>query len=296
MPELPEVETLRRELARGLVGQKIAGGKILWRGAIKPLSPKQFLKQIVGQKITMVERRAKILLLSLRPSELTLAIHLKMTGQLIYHPLRLPQRGREKQATSSLPFGEGQGGVNLSKHTRAIFNFTDGSHLYFNDLRKFGWLKLLSDDSKKKWLARLGREPLTPEFDFETFKTILKRYPNRWLKQTLLDQTLVAGLGNIYADESCFGAKVRPIRRVKSLTVLEIKKLYLAIKRILNLAIKKGGTSAKDYVRSDGSLGNFVPYLKVYGRAKQKCKHCKTLIRKIKLAGRGTHFCPRCQK
>ncbi|MFH1170366.1 MAG: bifunctional DNA-formamidopyrimidine glycosylase/DNA-(apurinic or apyrimidinic site) lyase [Candidatus Vogelbacteria bacterium] len=294
MPELPEVETLRRELARVLVGQKIASGEILWRGAIKPLSPKQFLQKIIGQKIKKVERRAKILLLSLHPSDLTLAIHLKMTGQLIYqpHPLQLPRRGRERQSKRPLPFGEGRGGV----HTRVIFNFTDRSHLYFNDLRKFGWLKILSADHRKILIARHGLEPLTPEFSLKKFQTILSRYPNRILKALLLDQTLIAGLGNIYVDESCFASRIKPARKIKTLSKLEIKKLYSAIKRILKLAITKGGTSARDYVRSDGSLGNFVPHLKVYGRAKQPCKICRAPITKIKLAGRGTHFCPRCQK
>ena len=296
MPELPEVETLRRELTRVLVGKKIAGGEILWRGSIKPLSPKQFFQKIVGQEIIRVERRAKILLLSLHPSDLTLAIHLKMTGQLIYHPRPLSPRGREKQSKRPLPFGEGRGGVNLFNHARIIFNFTDGSRLYFNDLRKFGWLKILSADHRQMILARHGVEPLTSAFDFETFKTILKRYPNRRLKQTLLDQTLVAGLGNIYTDESCFRARLKPTRKIKALSRSETEKLYRAIKIILKLAIKKGGTSAKDYVHSDGSLGNFVPYLKVYGRAGQPCKRCKTPITKIKLAGRGTHYCSKCQK
>ncbi|MFH1170653.1 MAG: DNA-formamidopyrimidine glycosylase, partial [Candidatus Vogelbacteria bacterium] len=184
----------------------------------------------------------------------------------------------------------------LIKHTRIIFNFADGGQLYFNDLRKFGWLKILSADHKTRLENRHGVEPLSPKFDLETFKTILKRHPNRRLKQTLLDQTLIAGLGNIYADESCFASRIKPARKIKTLSTPEIKKLYRAIKMILKLAIKKGGTSARDYVRSDGSLGNFVPHLKVYGRGGQPCKKCRTLITKIKLAGRGTHFCPQCQK
>lgn len=284
MPELPEVETLRRELAKVLIGQVIKIVKIFWP---KSVSPKNFAARLKGAKILGVNRRAKILLLDLT-NDRTLAIHLKMTGQLVYHPL---------------PFGEGRGGVIIGSHpedptkyTRTIFNFTDGSYLYFNDLRKFGWLKILSADHKKILSERHGVEPLSPKFNFKTFKTILNRYPNRRLKQTLLDQTLIAGLGNIYVDESCFASRIRPNRRIKSLATLEIKKLYLVIKRILKLAIAKGGTSARDYVRSDGSNGNFVPYLKVYGRAKQPCKICKTPIMKIKLAGRGTHFCPQCQK
>lgn len=284
MPELPEVETIRRELDRVLSGQVIKSGKIFWPGAVKPLSPSTFLKKLVGQKVKKVERRAKILLLSLQPSELTLAIHLKMTGQLIYPN---QNQGSTLKPAKAEP---------LIKHTRVIFNFTDGSTLRFNDLRKFGWIKILSDDDKKVLLARLGREPLSPKFNLETFQTILDRYPNRRLKHTLLDQTLIAGLGNIYVDESCFMAGVRPTRRTKTLTQLEITKLYRAIPKILNLAIKKGGTSARDYIRSTGQPGGFAAYLKVYGRGGKKCKRCAGVIKKIKLAGRGTHYCPKCQK
>ena len=300
MPELPEVETLRRELERVLVGQIIKTGKVFWPGTVAPLSSSAFVKKLSGQKITAIRRRAKILLLSLSPSQLTLAIHLKLTGQLVYHPLQPPQRGRDN---SPLLRGGARGGVVIgghpedpTKHTRAIFHFTDGSQLYFNDLRKFGWLKLLSSNSKEGLLARLGREPLSKEFGWETFKTILQRYPNRRLKQTLLDQTLIAGLGNIYVDESCLATRVMPDRRVKKLTDSEIKKLHRAIQRILKLAIREGGTSARNYVRSDGRPGGFVPYLKVYGRTGKPCKNCRSPITKVKLLGRGTHFCPQFQK
>ncbi len=296
MPELPEVETLRRELAKVLIGQVIKAVKILWPGVVAPLSPRQFLKKIIGQKIRKVERRAKILLLEL--NDCHLAIHLKMTGQLIYvpspHPLQLPPRGRGKQLKVPLPLGEGRGGVN--KHTRVIFNFADRSQLYFNDLRKFGWLRLLRHHHRKELSERHGLEPLSRDFTFKKFLARLDRYPQRRLKPFLLDQTLIAGLGNIYADESCFAAGLRPNRRIKTLTNDENKKLYRAITNILRRAISKGGTSSRDYVRSDGSRGGFAAYLKVYGRGGQPCRRCTTPIRKIKLASRGTHYCPGCQR
>lgn len=288
MPELPEVETLRRELNRVLVNQTIKSGKILWPGSVKPLSLKQFLKKIIGQKIVRVERRAKILFLNFTGGG-ALAIHLKMTGQLVYRP----STSYLLQANKLIVGGHPE---DPTKHTRAIFNFTDDSRLYFNDLRKFGWLKILPAGEVRQIHEQHGLEPLSANFTLKNFTAALKRYPNRRLKQTLLDQTLIAGLGNIYADESCFAAGLRPARRIKTLTSDEIKKLHQAIKNILRRAIKKGGTSARNYVRSDGSRGGFFPLLKVYGHGGRPCRRCQTPIAKIKLAGRGTHFCSKCQR
>lgn len=303
MPELPEVETLRRELSEVLTGRKIKKVAVLTPKTISPLTVQRFTTRLRGQKITAVERRAKILLISFFPRPITLAIHLKMTGQLVFysqgstlkpakveplivggHPQPLPQ-GLSLAGSKDSPFN----------YTRVSFNFTDGSRLYFNDLRKFGWLRLLDHQSVTKLHERHGLEPLSPNFTLQTFHQILGRYPKRILKALLLDQTLIAGLGNIYVDESCFFAKLKPARKIKTLSDLEIEKFYHAIKIILKLAIKHGGTSAKDYVRSDGSRGGFAAYLKVYGRAKHPCRVCKTLISKIRLASRGTHFCPKCQ-
>ncbi len=302
MPELPEVETLKRELARVLIGREIKEVKIFWPKGVAPLSPALFARKIKGAKIITVDRRAKILLLTL-DNNYTLAIHLKMTGQLIYDPQSstLMTHEVEPLIIGGHPEPQPQG-LSLDKskdspfnYTRVILTFTDGSKLYFNDLRKFGWLRLMKSNEVKSWLAHLGWEPLTPSFTFKKFETIINRYPNRRIKHTLLDQTLVAGLGNIYVDESCFASRIKPDRLVKTLKPLEIKKLYREIKRILNLAIKKGGTSARNYVRSNGARGGFVPYLKVYGRSGAPCRRCQTPISKIKVAGRGTHFCAQCQ-
>ena len=303
MPELPEVETLRRELAEVLIGQVIKSVKVLWP---KSVTPKDFARKLKGSKILGVNRRAKILLLNLTDNQ-TLAIHLKMTGQLVYrpnqnqgstlgtfkvepliiggHPQPLPQ-GLSLAGFKDSPFN----------YTRAVFNFTDGSRLYFNDLRKFGWLHLLKPQAVTALHEHHGAEPLAPSFTIQTFRAILDRYPRRILKAVLLDQTLIAGLGNIYADESCFAARIKPSRRVATLTAMEKLKLYRAIRSLLTLSIKHGGTSARDYRHSDGSRGGFATYLKVYGRAGKPCRRCGTLISKIKLAGRGTYFCPKCQK
>ncbi|MBI2100440.1 MAG: DNA-formamidopyrimidine glycosylase [Candidatus Vogelbacteria bacterium] len=278
MPELPEVETLRRELERALVGRVIKSIKILWSKIILPLTPTGFRRKIRGQKITAITRRAKIIFLDLE-NHLTLAVHLKMTGQLVFQSL-------QSQGSTSGEF----------KHTRAILSFTDDSRLYFNDLRKFGWLRLVSAKDKQIMTEKHGLEPLSPEFTLTNFIRALTRYPNRKLKPALLDQTLIAGLGNIYADESCLAAGLRPMRRVKTLTDQEIKKLHRVIKQVLKLALAKGGTSSRNYVRSDGLPGGFFSYLKVYGRGGRPCRHCRTPIVKIKLAGRGAHYCPKCQK
>lgn len=275
MPELPEVETLKRELGI-IVGKKFKlASSPAWAGVANKLKNK---------KIISVERRAKILIISLDSSE-HLLVHLKMTGQLIYQP-----------KTGKLVIG-GHPQENPFKYTRAEFIFTDNSKLFFNDLRKFGWLKLLNKTESEKILDKHGIEPLSKQFTFQTFQNLLQKYPNRKLKQFLLDQALIAGLGNIYVDESCFLAKILPTRIVKSLTKLEQKNLHASIIKVLKLSIAKKGTSAKNYVRSDGTRGGFVPYLNVYGRKNEKCKRCKTgVIQKIKFAGRGTHFCNKCQK
>src|SRR3989344_3047805 len=276
MPELPEVETLKRELAHVLPGKKIAAFE----------SAKFAHLNLVGKKISKVERRAKILIFKLQapPSKLPafLLIHLKLTGQLIF-------KNKNQLIIGGHP-------ADPTKHTRAIFTFSDGSQLFFNDLRKFGWLKVVGGADLAKIFSATGVEPLSPAFTLPVLRKILARHPKRNLKQFLLDQTLVAGLGNIYVDESCFAASVLPMRIVKSLTANEIEKLHRAIISVLKLATKHKGTSARNYVRADGSPGGFVPYLNVYGRGRQKCKVCQTPIVKIKLAGRGTHYCPHCQK
>lgn len=183
-----------------------------------------------------------------------------------------------------------------NKFSRIIFTFFDGSHLFFNDLRKFGWLKIVDGGQLLAINKNYGIEPFTKDFTLKNFKKVLTKYPKRKIKQLLLDQNKIAGVGNIYADESCFCAKIKPTRAVGSLKEKEIKNLFSCISKIMKLSIKRGGTSMNNYVRADGQPGGFRPYLKVYGRGGQKCKICKSIIIKIKLNGRGTHYCPRCQK
>jgi formamidopyrimidine-DNA glycosylase len=214
---------------------------------------------------------------------------LKLTGQLIFRP----KRGRAVMGGHPQK-GGGQGLPN--KFTHLIFNFSDGSFLYFNDLRKFGWARLVDDRGVSEIVSAHGPEPLSKEFSLAYLQAVIIKYPNRKLKQILLDQTLIGGIGNIYCDESCFCAKIRPTRIAKKITLAEVKKLHQCINGVIRLAISKKGTSADTYVRLSGQPGGMVPYLKVYGRKGEKCKRCGGLIDRIKVNGRGTHFCPKCQK
>ncbi len=287
MPELPEVETIKRELAKALIGKTIKRVILTWPKMVLPLSPQTFSKKLMGQKIKNIERRAKMLLVHFSNSTL-LAIHLKMTGQLIYKNNKKLVVGGHPQAggLDNLP----------NKYTRAVFTFTDVSVLYFNDLRKFGWLRHLPHTDLHLLTARSGVEPLSRQFTLHIFKDLLARYPKRPLKTFLLDQTLIAGLGNIYVDEAAFLSRVLPTRLVGTLTEKEKNNLHKNIISVLKLSIQKKGTSARNYVRANGKPGGFVPHLKVYGRAGLPCKACHTPISKIRFHGRGTHFCSKCQK
>jgi len=297
MPELPEVETIRRDLAERLLGRKITGVNILNDKTALPSAA--FLNsQLPGRRVKAIERRGKLLIVSLvekRGAPSNLLIHLKMTGQLIYLEGKLKLGGGhslESKGQSSL---ESAAGGNLpNKYTRVILSF-GSAHLYFNDLRKFGYLRLASNEELAKLLSNnYGPEPLTPGFTVSALAAAIKgRSIN--IKALLLDQKRVAGLGNIYVDESLYAAGIRPARRASSLKTKEIEKLHKEIKRIITLAVKKRGTTFSDYVDSRGRSGNFSNFLKVYGRAGQACSKCQKPITKIKLAGRGTHYCPSCQ-
>ncbi len=291
MPELPEVETIGRDLNSRLVNKKIT--------AVKSSDKKVFqltgrdVKNLLGKTIKSVRRRAKMIIIDFGGNYLI--IHLKMTGQLVYlgkgapiaggHPTRLPD-GQVANEGKKLP----------NKFTRVIFKFNDGSALYFNDVRRFGWVKLISGGDLVKLSHNLGVEPFSGEFTLAYFKKFLSHKSNTTIKQALLDQKYLAGIGNIYADEALFAARIKPFRRVKTLQALEIKKLWQAIPKILRYAIKHRGTSFNDYVDAQGEVGNFIKYLKVYGRAGKRCKSCGGLVQKIKLGGRGTHWCEQCQK
>lgn len=288
MPELPEVETLRRELSIAIRGKIIKSALVNWPKMVKPLTPAKFSQKIKNKKIITVSRLAKILKIELSGG-LFLIVHLKLTGQLIF---------QAKKGGSVVGGHPQKGGLeNLpNKFTHIIINFKDDSKLFFNDLRKFGWMRIITKQEFNRLESQFGVEPLNKSFTAAKLKETIKKYPRRKIKQILMDQKLIAGVGNIYADESCFCAGIIPSRLAGRLKAKEINKLHQCLLRILRLAIAKRGTSADTYVQLDGRPGGFVPYLKVYGRRGQPCKKCGRLIERIKLNGRGTHFCHYCQK
>lgn len=286
MPELPEVETIRRDLEKMIKGKKITQVQVL---AKKIVQPNDFSKIVKGKKIITVARRAKLLMFELSDNWQML-VHLKMTGQLIY---RLKSGG--VAAVGGHPIALGLQ-VLPNKFTRVIFILNDKSSLFFNDIRKFGYLKVVKNLEAEKIKTQYGIEPLTRDFTLKKFSEVLTKRPKMKIKQFLLAQELVAGLGNIYSDEACFYAGLQPTRLVGSLRAEEIKKLFFAITKVLKKSLKYRGTSSENYVDASGRAGGFVPYLMVYGRAGEKCKKCGANLIKIKLGGRTSVYCPRCQK
>ncbi len=293
MPELPEVETVRQDLRERLLNKKIKNVTVL---NIKTVSgsSEDFISNLSGSFFVDILRRGKLLIFKLKRSNLFLLTHLKMTGQLIYS-----SGGEISVGGHSLPsdsYNKAVGGALPNKHTRIIINFSDKSSLFFNDLRKFGYMKIVNQDDLDKFIAKnYGPEPLENNFIFSDFFLKLKKR-NRNIKSVLLDQKILAGLGNIYVDEVLFASGVRPMRLASTLTKKEVSKIYEETRRILNLAISHRGTTFSNYVDSKGHSGNFSKELKVYGRGKEKCLKCSSAIIKTKIAGRGTHYCSNCQK
>lgn len=288
MPELPEVETVRRGLAE-LIPNKVV------KAAYHIDSPKSFPNAagdvsefLLGAMIMNVKRRAKVLLIELS-TEYTLVIHLKMTGQLVFRGEQVFGAGHPNDSLiGALP----------DRSTRAVIEFTDGSTLYFNDQRKFGWVKLLPslEVPNIDFMMKVGPEPLEADFTAQQFTERFKRRSKTNIKAALLDQTVVAGVGNIYADESLWGAKIDPHRLVGSLSDADFTNLYTELRDVMNLAIQKGGSTDKNYVNAEGKRGSYMDFARVFRREGQKCPRCGHEIIKIKWAGRGTHLCENCQK
>jgi formamidopyrimidine-DNA glycosylase len=293
MPELPEVETIKKQLEKSIVSKKIKSAEILYPRFIN-VSVKEFQQAIAGAKIKGIRRRAKLLIIDLSNSY-SLLCHLKMTGQLIHSPKHRPEH-RGPSSVKSVKLTED--GPLLIHHTHIVYRFANGDVLIHSDIRKFGYVKLMKTSEVESYLnkAGYGIEPLEKEFSFAIFKKIIRSKPQQKIKQFLLDQKNIAGIGNIYADEICFYAGVRPDKKISELSENEIKKIFLGIKKILTGAIKYRGSSISDYRDSQGRRGEYQLRLKVYGRHKEKCAKCGNKIQKTKLFGRGTHFCPKCQK
>jgi formamidopyrimidine-DNA glycosylase len=272
MPELPEVETIRRDLEKKVKGKKIKEVIIKERKLIKSPSPEKFKKGVEGRKFNTFKRRGKFLIISLDSGK-RLVIHLKLTGVLIHCPESAP----------------------LLKHTHIIFLFPDKTHLRFNDLRKFGELYLVDSEEEVKGIRGLGPGPLGKEFTRSIFQKMLSQKKTK-IKPSLMDQKFLAGVGNIYASESLYKAKIHPQRVASTLDLEEVGKLYKSLREILKEAIKYRGTSVDSYRDVKDKKGDYEARLKVYGREGKPCYNCGKPIRRIELGGRGTFFCPNCQK
>jgi formamidopyrimidine-DNA glycosylase len=286
MPELPEVETIRRGLAQRLLGQVIAGIEI--RSATQVHG--EFSK-LEGRRVMDIRRHGKLLVFVLDDLS-AFTVHLKMTGQLLW------QDGKGEAVMGGHP-SQGYLDPLPHKHTRVIVRFVDGSCMYFNDLRKFGRLSVLTHEAlaSHPFVSALGPEPLEPAFTLEYLKKRLQKKAKTSLKAFLLDQTNIAGLGNIYADESCFRAGILPDRPAASLSEQEIEALHAAIRETLELAIAHGGSSERDYINAIGEKGTYLKVAQVYHRTGLPCARCSSgVIQRIKIAGRSTHFCPNCQR
>lgn len=265
MPELPEVETIKRELVKAVLGRKITEVCVHNPAVIRQPSTEKFKKGLSGAGIKNILRKAKVLILELSNGK-SLVIHLKMTGQLIY-----PGDGRK---------------------SRVSFKLSDGKMLDFNDQRLFAELRLLDDWHNLKFIQGLGPEPF--DLTVDRFKEMLASKKTK-IKPLLMDQTFISGVGNLYAAEVLFRAKIHPERPAASLSDKEKGILFKEIKDTLNEAIQHKGSSVDQYLQLSGEPGDYVKYHKVYGREGEPCLVCKTLVKRIALGGRGTYFCPKCQ-
>lgn len=287
MPELPEVETIARELHGVMSGTRITGLIVSLPKMIK-LPLRRFRRRVIGARVKRVHRRAKLALVDLSNGQ-TIIIHLKMSGQLIW-------KGKRRLIVGGHPIPGGT--LNLpNKYSHVIFVTTKGT-LFFNDQRQFGYVRLVKTAELEPWLESqgFGPEPLADDFTVSLFLDRLKRHRAKRVKPTIMDQHVIAGVGNIYADEACHYAKIRPARRIRTLTVTERRSLYGGIRHVMLLSIKHNGTSTSDYLTAGGQKGSMNKFLRVYGRDGQRCKRCGGTIQKIVLAGRGTHYCPNCQR
>jgi len=289
MPELPEVETVRLGLQEFLPGQVIESIQTDWAKSL-PVPEDVIKKHLKGSKIESVARRGKLIIMPLSTGY-SLLVHLKMTGQLVYRP------------NSGKGFGGGHPNDSLvdklpDKSTRVTIELSKGT-LFFNDQRKFGWVKLEKSEGlyeNNAFLKKLGPEPLDKSYTLKQFATALKRHPKTSIKAAILNQEVLAGVGNIYADESLFAARIHPLSKVEKISAIKIHRLYDAIREIMSLSISLGGSSDRNYVDAKGNRGSYLKFAQVFRKEGSDCPRCGHKIIKIRAAGRGTHLCPNCQK
>jgi formamidopyrimidine-DNA glycosylase len=274
VPELPEVETVRRRLAPVLEGRRLERVEIADARLTRPLAAEEVARGLEGERVAAVERRGKYLIVRFESGR-ALLIHLRMTGSLRHAP---------------------DGTLGDDPYRRAVVRLDDGSDVAYRDVRRFGtWLVLDASEIDDYVGARLGREPLDPSF---RARDLAERLANRRapVKAAILDQRTVAGVGNIYADEALWRARIHPLRPAQTLTTDELRALHRGIRRALEAGIARQGSTLRDYALPDGSAGAMQHEFKVYGRTGEPCDRCGTPIDKIRAAGRGTWYCPSCQR
>jgi formamidopyrimidine-DNA glycosylase len=287
MPELPEVETVRLQLLHKVVGKRIKKIEVFHQKSVS--YDATFATRLTDQTIEYIDRVGKLMIWSFKHEpDLFLLTHLKMTGQFFYRDKGGVSGGGHSMTaadTRELP----------GKHTRVAFYFTDGSALFFNDMRLFGYTKLASAEETARAREQFGPEPIRDDFDVELFIEKLRKRKTS-VKAALLDQSFIAGLGNIYVDEALFRAAVRPSRRADRVTRNEAHAIAKHGGAVMRHSIEVGGTTFQHFVDTGGENGNYTDYLQVFGKQNTPCPICGTLIKKVRVAGRGTHYCPTCQK
>ena len=285
MPELPEVETIARGLRRAIVGKRLKGVKAIFPGIVRQ-NADLFCRTMMGKTVLGVRRRGKYLLIDLSSGK-TLLVHLGMTGNLLLDRQTRSSGKTTKEKAPAHEVGD--------KHDHVIFTFCgEGLILRYNDQRKFGKLRVCDacDEQRTAELRGLGPEAL--DVSSAEFVRILRRRKGR-IKSLLLNQKVIAGLGNIYADESLFGARIHPAQRSDRLSERKLKELHKSIKTTLRRAIKAGGSSIDNYLHIDGQIGGFQLQHQVYGREGERCRRCGAKIMRTKISQRSSYFCPRCQ-
>lgn len=292
MPELPEVETIRRGLVEKVRNQVIAEVEIRLKKIVLHPEARRWAPALCGETILDLRRRGKYLIFD--TNHFVVLVHLGMTGQLTYwdrecrndakfqvHPVTGLQKARQHAP---------------DKHTHVRLNLAGGNAIQYRDIRQFGKWRLYSrkDFERSGFFDRLGLEPFGPEYRWQDFLCRFERRSLR-IKSLLLDQSFVAGVGNIYADETLFEARVHPERLASSLTLGEKRKLFFAIPKVLRRGLRNGGTTLQDFINADGESGGNQAYLRVYGRAGEKCRRCRSALLRIVINQRSSHFCPHCQ-
>lgn len=288
MPELPEVETIIRGLEKKILGKIIS--------KVESSRPRIFSgdpEVLKDREILNIKRRAKMIIFNLSDN-LSLLIHLKMTGQLVFDEKKGKQKNRivgghpSADWMSELP----------NKHTHVIFYFKDKSVLYYNDMMRFGFVRIYPTDmlDKTKELSKLGPEPFLATLSPDYLMKVAEKHPKTKIKQIIMDQSNISGIGNIYADEILFCARISPLRLAGNVKKKEWKKLIECVRTILETAIKHGGSTIRDFLNAEGKKGKMQNYFKVYQRTGKECVECGGEIVRIKIVGRGTHYCPTCQK